>query len=237
MKKILSFLLVSLLLFGCQSREEKAQELIKQDMFKTLYDFASYEPIETKIDSAFTSIYTDTLALLYANGINEMFEELEDKRVEYESARSAMEIWADSYSSLGIYKFNEAKRKVDEYIEKMDDVLKEADDVYVKIKERKQKIGRSFIGWEAKHKFRCKTKGGNFDLGNYLYVFDKDVNQILYSKDMDSKDYLQLVGIIKEAIQSNKKNIDSAKTRKNTNKDTSAISTADSLANALKGEY
>lgn len=134
-----------------------------------------------------------------------MFEELEDKRVEYESARSAMEIWADSYSSLGIYKFNEAKRKVDEYIEKMDDVLKEANDVYVKIKERKQKIGRSFIGWEAKHKFRCKTKGGNFDLGNYLYVFDKDVNQILYSKDMDSKDYLQLVGIIKEAIQSNKK--------------------------------
>lgn len=119
----------------------------------------------------------------------------------------------------------------------MDDVLKEANDVYVKIKERKQKIGRSFIGWEAKHKFRCKTKGGNFDLGNYLYVFDKDVNQILYSKDMDSKDYLQLVGIIKEAIQSNKKNIDSAKTRKNTNKDTSAISTADSLANALKGEY
>ena len=237
MKKILSFLLVSLLLFGCQSREEKAQELIKRDMFKTLYDFASYEPIETKIDSAFTSIYTDTLALLYANGINEMFEELEDKRVEYESARSAMEIWADSYSSLGIYKFNEAKRKVDEYIEKMDDVLKEANDVYVKIKERKQKIGRSFIGWEAKHKFRCKTKGGNFDLGNYLYVFDKDVNQILYSKDMDSKDYLQLVGIIKEAIQSNKKNIDSAKTRKNTNKDTSAISTADSLANALKGEY
>ena len=54
---------------------------------------------------------------------------------------------------------------------------------------------------------------------------------------MDNKDYLQLVGIIKEAIQSNKKNIDSAKIRKNTNKDTSVISTADSLANALKGEY
>ena len=38
------------MLVGCQSREEKAAELIKQEMFKTLYDFESYEPIETKID-------------------------------------------------------------------------------------------------------------------------------------------------------------------------------------------
>ena len=56
MRKILSFLFVFLLLCSCQSREEKVAELIKQEMFKTLYDFESYEPIETKIDSAFTSI-------------------------------------------------------------------------------------------------------------------------------------------------------------------------------------
>lgn len=228
MKKILSFLLASLLLFGCQSREEKAQELIKQDMFKTLYDFASYEPIETKIDSAFTSIYTDTLALLYANTIKILFENLNDKKAEYKSAKRTMRMWADSSSPLEIYEFNEAKRKVDEYIDRVDDTLKEADDTYMKIRERSEKKGRSFIGWEARHKFRCKTRGGNFDIGNYLYVFDKDMKKILRSEDLDNKDNLQLIEIIREALSDN---------FKKKNKGDFLLSTADSLANVLKGEY
>lgn len=41
------------ILSGCKSKEEKALEIIKNEMFKTLYDFESYQPIETKIDSAF----------------------------------------------------------------------------------------------------------------------------------------------------------------------------------------
>lgn len=228
MKKILSFLLVSLLLFGCQSREEKAQELIKQDMFKTLYDFASYEPIETKIDSAFTSIYTDTLALLYANTIKILFENLNDKKAEYKSAKRTMRMWADSSSPLELYEFNEAKRKVDEYIDRVDDTLKEADDTYMKIRERSEKKGRSFIGWEARHKFRCKTRGGNFDIGNYLYVFDKDMKKILRSEDLDNKDNLQLIEIIREVLSDN---------FKKKNKGDFLLSTVDSLANVLKGEY
>ena len=44
--KTLLFIVVSatMLLSGCKSKEEKANELIKDDMFKVLYDFASYEP-------------------------------------------------------------------------------------------------------------------------------------------------------------------------------------------------
>lgn len=124
MKKILFLATVVLVMTGCKSREEKAAKLIKQEMFKTLYDFESYEPIETKIDSAFTSIYTDTLALMYANEVKIKFDELEKEEAEYESAKSAMEIWSDSYSSLGVYKYNEAKRKVNNYIEKINKTLK-----------------------------------------------------------------------------------------------------------------
>ena len=123
MRKILFLMIFALIMAGCKSREEKVAEVIKQEMFKTLYDFESYEPIETKIDSAFTSIYTDTLALLYANEVSEMFNELDDAKMEYESAKSTMEIWSDSYSSLGVYKFNEAKKKVNDYIEKIDKQL------------------------------------------------------------------------------------------------------------------
>ena len=52
-----------------------------------------------------------------------MFDELEKEEAEYESAKSAMEIWSDSYSSLGAYKYNEAKRKVNNYIEKINKTL------------------------------------------------------------------------------------------------------------------
>lgn len=163
MKKILFLMTVAFMMVGCKSREEKAAELIKQEMFKTLYDFESYEPIETKIDSAFTSIYTDTLALQYANEVKIMFDELDEEESKYESAKSTMEIWSDSYSSLGVYKYNEAKRTVNNYIEKINKALKKNDEVYAKIRERNLQLNRSFIGWEAMHKFRCKTKGGNFD--------------------------------------------------------------------------
>lgn len=228
MKKYYLFFLVPLLILGCQSREEKAQELIKQDMFKTLYDFASYEPIETKIDSAFSSIYTDTLALLYANTIKMLFENLDVEKVEYKNAKRAMGIWSGSSSSLGIFEFNDAKRKVDQFIEKVDYTLDKADDTYMKIRERNEKIGRSFIGWEARHKFRCKTRGGSFDIGNYLYVFDKDMKQILRSEDLDNKDNSQLIEIIREVMSDN---------FKKKNKGDFLLSTADSLANALKGGY
>lgn len=231
MKKILFLATVVLVMTGCKSREEKAAELIKQEMFKTLYDFESYEPIETKIDSAFTSIYTDTLALLYANEISSMFNELDDAKTEYESAKSAMEIWSDSYSSLGVYKFNEAKKKVNDYIEKIDDALKKTENIYESIKKRNNEIGRSFIGWKATHKFRCKTKGGNFDLGNYLYIFDKKIETILYTEDMDNKDNSRLIEIINEAIKS-----DNTKEDIDTNTSATEQAVSDSLSKALKGE-
>ena len=46
---------------GCQSREEKALATIRESMNKTLDDFKSYEPIETKIDSLKHDRYGDTL--------------------------------------------------------------------------------------------------------------------------------------------------------------------------------
>lgn len=61
MKKIIFITLSAIfVLSGCKSKEDKALEVIKNQMFQTLYDFESYQPIETKIDSAFLSIYTDS---------------------------------------------------------------------------------------------------------------------------------------------------------------------------------
>ena len=64
---------------------EKLQELQLQRLKKTIKMC-----IRDRIDSAFTSIYSDTLALLYANKVKDMFDELDEAKSDYENAKSSM---------------------------------------------------------------------------------------------------------------------------------------------------
>ena len=58
MKQIFLILSIIPFLFGCvQTREQRGAKIAKSEMMKRLYDADSYEPIETQIDSAYTSIY------------------------------------------------------------------------------------------------------------------------------------------------------------------------------------
>lgn len=229
MKKILSSFLVSLLLFSCQNREEKAAELIKQEMFKTLYDFESYEPIETKIDSAFTSIYTDSIIKSYAYIARAFLDDVEENLDKIKDDRNTMEIWSDSYSSLGRSKYNEALKNYGERLDKTKRYMEVVNNYMDSIKIISSNFKPEFYGWKASHKFRCKNKGGNFDLGNYIYVFDKKMNSIIYKEDIDDDSNNKIRNIIDEAI--NSKDEGSA----NTNIEENQNSTADSLVSALKG--
>ncbi|MFS2831143.1 hypothetical protein AAH084_22135 [Bacteroides faecis] len=229
MRKILSFLFVFLLLCSCQSREEKVAELIKQEMFKTLYDFESYEPIETKIDSAFTSIYTDSIIKSYAYIARAFLDDVEENLDKIKDDRNTMEIWSDSYSSLGRSKYNEALKNYGERLDKTKRYMEVVNNYMDSIKIISSNFKPEFYGWKASHKFRCKNKGGNFDLGNYIYVFDKKMNSIIYKEDIDDDSNNKIRNIIDEAINSKDEGSANANIEENQN------STADSLVSALKG--
>lgn len=229
MRKILSFLFVFLLLCSCQSREEKVAELIKQEMFKTLYDFESYEPIETKIDSAFTSIYTDSIIKSYAYIARAFLDDVEENLDKIKDDRNTMEIWSDSYSSLGRSKYNEALKNYGERLDKTKRYMEVVNNYMGSIKIISSNFKPEFYGWKASHKFRCKNKGGNFDLGNYIYVFDKKMNSIIYKEDIDDDSNNKIRNIIDEAISSKDEGSANANIEENQN------STADSLVSALKG--
>lgn len=229
MRKILSFLFVFLLLCSCQSREEKVTELIKQEMFKTLYDFESYEPIETKIDSAFTSIYTDSIIKSYAYIARAFLDDVEENLDKIKDDRNTMEIWSDSYSSLGRSKYNEALKNYGERLDKTKRYMEVVNNYMDSIKIISSNFKPEFYGWKASHKFRCKNKGGNFDLGNYIYVFDKKMNSIIYKEDIDDDSNNKIRNIIDEAINSKDEGSANANIEENQN------STADSLVSALKG--
>lgn len=201
MRKILILTTLAILLIGCTSKEDKANKLIKDEMFKTLYDFESYEPIETKIDSAYNSIYIDKEALSLAYEAHKYLKEVNKCMDKSKEARRTMEIWMDSYSYTGKTKYNQAKDEANSNIDKAKEYLAKIDELCAKIKERNSNIDNNFIGWKATHKFRCKNKGGNFDLGNYMYVFDSKIKNITYKEDLDDEDTILIKGLISEALE------------------------------------
>lgn len=90
---ILSLLTLGLLVTTCSSNEHKANKLIRERMSKTLYDYDSYDPIETIVTEAKPSIFTDTtcwMAALYYYQISKLHDE---HRKKAEEAKEEMEIW------------------------------------------------------------------------------------------------------------------------------------------------
>ena len=48
MKKILFLLAMITCLYSCKSEAERAEEIIREYMFESLYDYESYQPIRTE---------------------------------------------------------------------------------------------------------------------------------------------------------------------------------------------
>jgi len=193
MKKGLFVLLASAVIFaGCQSKEEKAAELIKEELSKTLLDFESYQPIETKVKEAKLSLYNDTafwrkgMALAYTM---KQSSEYLDKAKE---AKERMKIWgpptaySSSYSDEKYYEYKK------EYEDANSKALASAFICKALAKTMKDSIAKcdttKVIGWEVSHRFRCKTRGGNSTIADYRYIIDKDFKTVLLREDTEDKD-------------------------------------------------
>lgn len=205
MKSItLSFCLFLLILVSCKSKEEKAAELIKGELYKTLYDFASYEPIETVVDSAFTSVYRDSVILAYGYLWLELIDKTEEYVEKTKDALSTMEIWGDSYSSYSMSKYNNAKQEFNSNLNKAQEYRSRINVFEDSIRIRAKGFKKTFCGWQAKHKFRCKTKGGNFDLPNYVFFIDPKFKKIYYSEDMADEKLIKVRSLIDEISEAKK---------------------------------
>lgn len=199
MKKIL-LMVAAVCLFGCASKEKKALKLIDKEMFSTLYDYDSYQPVEIKIDSAFTSIYMDSTIRVHAAKIIAILSLLEESKKNVDEALSTAQIWQDSYSAYGRQKFLTAKEKASKCIEEMEASIKLWGESKDTITMHAKAFNPEFQGWQATHKFRCKSKGGSSLLSTHIYVFDPKMKQILYSYDTEDEDLTKAHDIIDQAL-------------------------------------
>lgn len=202
----LFLIVLSVLTFSsCKSKEEKAADLIKNELSKSLYDFESYEPIETTVSEAYNTAYNDSTCHQLARITAYAMKEASDAFDEANEAKEGMDIWgpptyySSSYSDNKYYKYKST------YEKKTEEALT-AYSVF-------QAIGKSLedsikaldtskkIGWEVKHRFRCKTRGGNYSIGDYRYVIDKDFKKVIFYDDTDEKEYKYSQDIIESAIK------------------------------------
>ncbi len=117
MRTFLLTLIGVLMIMSCtQSPEKKAESLICDSMKKTLIIADSYEPVETRLDSAFIPYdrpeFYERALELYKYGI-----QIQQCDEEAKMAKSSMAIWSGPYqTSYGKNEYNESKAKYDEVV-------------------------------------------------------------------------------------------------------------------------
>lgn len=206
MRKILQYAILLVLAIvsfsACKSNEQKAAALIKDYMFKNLFDYESYEPIETSIDSAYNQPMMNSQILALAFDSVEKEKEAEEHHKEYEDASRTRDIWSGGWFSYSTREYNKARKKAIELIASIEGTRASVRNLK-QIKSMADTLSSGFIGWSAIHSFRCNTQGGNKTIGNYLFIFDKSLKTILNVFDAHDEDLVAAIDKIGTA-QANK---------------------------------
>lgn len=178
---------------GCKSetvektKEEKAAELIKQELSKTLYDFDSYQPIETKVKEAKANRFNDSTCWNKAGVLVYSMHQVDEYIAQAKEATEYMAIYQPTRysSSYSVNKFYDYDKQYKEAIEKADGWIEACKVLAEELKDTVTNMDTSqVIGWEVIHDFRCKTKGGTPDIVHFRYVISKDFKSVILREDM-----------------------------------------------------
>jgi len=204
MKKILPICLIAIIgLTSCKSNEDKALALIDREMFKTLFDYDSYEPIETIVKEGSSSIYTDSLIRAYAINVMAVRDLSQEASEKADRALEYAHIYSGGYSYSSQRKFNDYISQVKQENEKLKFYLDRWKLYEDSIKLQVANFQPQPIGWEVAHKFRCKSKGGNSMIANYVYIIDSKFTKIISQFDMDDENETSIRKRIDLAIKEN----------------------------------
>lgn len=195
MKNVISYCIIAFVAFSissCKSREEKALETIREEMNKTLDDFKSYEPIETKIDSLKYDRYGDTLLVNEILRAKLTEDLIVSYKKDYKKAKELFDIWDDpAMYNFSSFAYNKRKKAYDDM-----KIAAIALDVLEKTRENyldtllildKKHTGELY-GWRVSHKYRYNSKDGTPSLNHLVYFMDKKCEKVLFRMTGNDED-------------------------------------------------
>lgn len=185
-----------------KSPQDKATAYVEKDMPKSLFKPDSYDPIETKVDSAFApfdspDFYKQAMELINLN------VELQDNEEKIKDAKLSMSLYVNPYSSYDRDEFFEKKKEYEERMGKQEAMKEQFNQKLEKIKKEAQEKPE-FIGFKAFHRYRANNNNGQTLIGTALYVFDQEIKQPLMVYDMESEDFNTYVEFVKQLKEATK---------------------------------
>ena len=201
--RIIILLIAAIASTSCKSNEQKAEALIREQLSKTLYDYESYEPIETIVTEAYETPYNSPECILQALEIADHIDKAEQyideatNALEYAAIWGAPTYYSSSYSDSQYYKY---KAQAEENEAAFREEFEAAHTMGLALQDYIQAMNpEQVVGWEVRHRFRCKTRGGMSDIGDYRYIVDKKFENIIFYEDMDGEDSSRVRNIIASA--------------------------------------
>ena len=194
MKKYLLFIATAICLIACSdSKEEKAEKLVKKALNSVIVNIETYEPIETTVDSAFAPLESPEVFNFYAQMPVQMrlYVSSQEKA---EDAKRTMSIYSNPYSSYDIERYNSAKEEYEMYSRRAAE-FEEKMHAFSQKMERLSKEEPVFCGYKVRHKFRFVSKEGDKTIGEYSFLMNKDLTEIESMIDLDDEVIKALVQI------------------------------------------
>lgn len=183
MKKIVIALFAVCAIFSsCQKTpEDKANDLIKENIAKMLTYPDSYESVETKVDSLFNPMYSVDFKQK-AQRAMELSDRIHNNKTSIDHGLLTMNLHSGPYSN-SVYDRNKYKEGKEEYETAKKYNEKAVPELEALKKEMKAQLEKDdeFLGYAIEHKFRCKNEVGNTIMNDFLLIVDKDMNEaVLY---------------------------------------------------------
>lgn len=156
---IFAFTICAFIFSSCQSKEDKAKELVKDDLYKTLHDFSSYEPVEwTELKPTYNA--------------SKEPKERRDTLLYYGMKRMMLESFSGGDGML----------KEESYAGEYEQKRKR----YKAIEDSIQAL-MPIKGYTINHTYRANTLEGNKRISTMKYEFDADLTKIVEKEGQEEK--------------------------------------------------
>lgn len=188
-------------------RKEIADSIVKKCVCDNLFYPDSYDPVNTQVDSAFSSYMTDMDCLNAAVNILRL-------RKEYQSAKNTYETndWTIRFHGNPKGAFLERERKErDEAKEKMKDLERKIEFQQEIIRKRDTSRDGHFVGWSVVHRFRSSNNNGIVNFTDVLVLLDPQMTGWYYCLTLDEstpENFDALKSIIEEVLAKSSAKLD-----------------------------
>lgn len=204
-----------------ESRKEKAEDLIKQDLFETLPDYNSYELVSIEMDTIKEPWVLIPGIFDLAKEYQQAFAEEGNAKIRYNELLDKKERLKDrafrTYMSsdlFGLMKIGNEMEQLDNEIANADSQWAEAVDragsLYDELTDKIAKnTSEDFAGWDVTHKFRAKDTDGVMQLYCYHYYISPDFKRVILKWEEGEEEIPQLLNLMESILDTIDKSNDS----------------------------